>query len=757
MKKLTFSALILLLLSSCNNSGIVYKNPDAPIEKRVNDLLKRMSLEEKVGQMNQFVGIEMIKNGSDENHQYYEGHSAEDVEKMVSEGLIGSFLHVVTIEESIYLQKLALKSKLGIPLIFGIDAIHGNANAPDNTVYPTNIGLASTFDTTLAYKIARETALEMRAMNMHWTFNPNVEVARDARWGRVGETYGEDPLMVSLFGRAAVKGYQRSLNSGEDVLACIKHFVGGSQPVNGVNAAPADISERTLREVFFPPFKSGVDAGAYSLMTAHNELNGVPCHNNEWLIKDILRGEWKFKGFIISDWMDIEQLHNSHATAETLKEAYCQAIMAGVDMHMHGINWNEMVCELVKEGRIPESRIDESVRKILYVKFKLGLFENPLADSSKTMQIRLSPEHRATALEAARKSVVMLKNDSLLPVRNGQYKRIMVTGINADDHNILGDWSAPQKKENVITILEGIKALATESNITFIDQGWDPADMRGERVAAAEKAARQSDLNIVVAGDYMNREKWNNRTCGENADRVNISLVGLQEDLIKRVYASGKPTILVLVSGRPLSIEWEAENIPAILNAWEPGMYGGEAVAEIIFGKVNPSAKLPITIPRNSGQIQIYYNQKPTHYVNYVFAEPKTPLYPFGFGLSFNKYEYSGLTLSKTEMSANEKLIASVKVKNNGAYDGEEIVQLYIRDKYSSITRPVKELKDFKRVQFKAGEEKIVTFEVFPEMLEMLDKNFKRIIEPGEFEIMVGASSDDSQLLKCSFNYFKKN
>ncbi len=757
MRILTFSALILLLLSSCNNSGIVYKNPDAPIEKRVNDLLKRMSLEEKVGQMNQFVGIEMIKNGSDENHQYYEGHSAEDVEKMVSEGLIGSFLHVVTIEESIYLQKLALKSKLGIPLIFGIDAIHGNANAPDNTVYPTNIGLASTFDTTLAYKIARETALEMRAMNMHWTFNPNVEVARDARWGRVGETYGEDPIMVSLFGRAAVKGYQRSLNSSEDVLACIKHFVGGSQPVNGINAAPADISERTLREVFFPPFKSGVDAGAYSLMTAHNELNGVPCHNNEWLIKDILRGEWKFKGFIISDWMDIEQLHNSHATAETLKEAYYQAIMAGVDMHMHGINWNEMVCELVKEGRIPESRIDESVRKILYVKFKLGLFENPLADSSKTMQIRLSPEHRATALEAARKSVVMLKNDSLLPVRNGQYKRIMVTGINADDHNILGDWSAPQKKENVITILEGIKELANESNITFIDQGWDPADMSGERVAAAEKAARQSDLNIVVAGDYMNREKWNNRTCGENADRANISLVGLQEDLIKRVYASGKPTILVLVSGRPLSIEWEAENIPSILNAWEPGMYGGEAVAEIIFGKVNPSAKLPITIPRNSGQIQIYYNQKPTHYVNYVFAEPKTPLYPFGFGLSFNKYEYSDLTLSKTDMTAKDKITVQVKIRNNGLYEGEEIVQLYIRDKYSSITRPVKELKDFKRVQFKAGEEKIVTFEVFPEMLEMLDKNFKRIIEPGEFEIMVGASSEDSQLLKSLFNYIKKN
>lgn len=762
MKTFLFSAMLMTLLS-CNNNVVVYKNPDAPVEKRVDDLIKRMSLEEKVGQMNQFVGIEFMRRATEqingdprnlkESHPYYEGHPVEVIEKMVANGLVGSFLHVVTIEDANNLQKLAMESKLAIPLIFGIDAIHGNANAPDNTVYPTNIGLASTFDTTLAYKIARETALEMRAMNMHWTFNPNVEVARDARWGRVGETYGEDPLLVSIMGRAAVKGYQRDLNSQADVLACIKHFVGGSQPVNGVNAAPADISERTLREIFFPPFKSGVDAGAFSLMTAHNELNGVPCHKNEWLIKDILRGEWKFKGFIISDWMDIEQLHNSHATAVDLKEAFYQSIMAGVDMHMHGIYWSEMVCELVKEGRIPESRIDESVRKILYVKFKLGLFEKPYADQANSMKTRLSPEHRATALEAARKSIILLKNDSLLPIKSGQYKRILVTGINANDHNILGDWSAPQKEENVVTILEGIKSIAPESNITFIDQGWDPANMSPEKISKAQKAALSSDLNIVVAGDYMNRDKWSQRTCGENADRADINLVGLQEELIKKVYASGKPTILVLVSGRPLSVEWEAENIPAILNAWEPGMYGGEAVAEIIFGKVNPSAKLPITIPRNSGQIQIYYNQKPTHYVNYVFAYPKTPLYPFGFGLSYSKYEYSNMTLSKSEVSESTSITATVRIKNTGLYDGEEIVQLYIRDKYSSITRPVKELRDFARVALKSGEERVVSFEILPRMLEFLDKDFKMVIEPGEFEVMIGASSEDSKLLKATFNY----
>ncbi|MDR0893168.1 MAG: glycoside hydrolase family 3 C-terminal domain-containing protein [Mediterranea sp.] len=750
-------------LAACAGGGKeVYKDATAPVSERVEDLLGRMTLEEKVGQMNQFVGIEHIKANSavmtaeelktNTANAFYPGFTYQDVEKWTEQGLIGSFLHVLTIEEVNYLQRLALKSRLQIPILFGIDAIHGNANAPDNTVYPTNINLACSFDTLMARRIARQTAEEMRAMNMHWTFNPNVEVARDPRWGRVGETFGEDPYLVSLMGAQQVKGYQRHLDSGEDVLACIKHFVGGSEPINGTNGAPADLSERTLREVFFPPFEAGVKAGAMSLMTAHNELNGVPCHSNEWLMTQVLRGEWKFPGFVVSDWMDIEHLHDLHATAENLKEAYYQSIMAGMDMHMHGIHWQELVTELVREGRIPESRIDASVRRILDIKFRLGLFEHPLADEAQSMKIRLSADHRATALEAARDGIVLLKNDSLLPLDPSKYRRVMVTGINADDENILGDWSAQEKPENVTTILEGLRQVAPDTQFDFVDQGWDPRNMDPQRVAEAATHARQADLNIVVAGEYMMRYRWADRTDGEDTDRSDINLVGLQNELIERVAASGKPTVLVLVNGRPLGVQWAAEHLPAIVEAWAPGMYGGQAVAEILYGKVNPSAKLAVTIPRSVGQLQMIYNHKPSQYFHpYAAGQPSTPLYAFGHGLSYTTFEYSDLKLSAKEIAPDGTVEASVKITNTGSRDGVEIAQLYIRDVYSQVTRPVKELKDFARVPLKAGESKTVTFRITPDKLAFYDLQMKKIVEPGEFVVMIGASSEDGKLMKKSF------
>ncbi|MCI1785111.1 MAG: glycoside hydrolase family 3 C-terminal domain-containing protein [Bacteroidales bacterium] len=748
------------MLSGKKDVRPVYKDESAPLDSRVEDLLSRMTLEEKVGQMSQFVGIEHIKaseasmKASDLKNNtamaFYPGFPIDSVISWTENGNIGSFLHVITLKEANYLQSLAMKSRLQIPIIFGIDAIHGNANAPDNTVYPTNIGIACSFDTTLAYKIARETALEMRAMNMHWTFNPNVEVARDPRWGRVGETFGEDPYLVSLMGAECVRGYQG--NFGQDgVLACIKHFVGGSEPINGCNGAPADLSERTLREVFFPPFEKGVDAGAMSLMTAHNELNGIPCHTNEWLLKDILRGEWKFKGLVVSDWMDMEHVHDLHATAESLKEAYYQAIMAGEDMHMHGIHWNEDVCELVREGRIPESRIDESVRKILAVKFRLGLFEHPYADPAKTMDVRLCPEHRATALEAARESIVLLKNDGLLPLSPSKYKKVLVTGINADDPNILGDWSAAQKPENVTTILEGLRQVSPKTDFVFVDQSWDPRNMSPAKVEEAAEKARGCDLNIVVAGEYMFRARWEERTGGEDSDRSDIDLVGLQNELIRKVAASGKPTVLVLVTGRPLGVVWPAEHLPAIVCSWEPGMYGGQAVAEILYGKVTPSAKLAVTIPRSVGQIQMVYNHKPSQYFHPYVMKPSTPLWPFGFGLSYTKYDYSDMSVANDTIARGQSLKVSVKVTNSGKMAGDEIVQLYIRDCYSMVTRPVKELKDFARIHLGAGESKTVEFSVTPDKLEYLDKNLKPIEEPGEFIVMIGSSSDDSDLLKKSF------
>ena len=761
MRHYILTILSAMTLAACSDNGTpVYKDASAPVKERVEDLLGRMTLEEKVGQMNQFVGLEHIKKNeahlteedlkNNTAQAFYPGFSADSVASWTRKGLVGSFLHVLTLEEANYLQSLAMESRLGIPVIFGIDAIHGNANAPDNTVYPTNIGLACSFDLELARRIARETAAEMRAMNMHWTFNPNVEVARDPRWGRVGETYGEDPYLVSLMGTETVRGYQGDLSS-DDVLACIKHFVGGSQPVNGTNGSPTDLSERTIREVFFPPFEEGVKAGAMSLMTAHNELNGIPCHSNEWLMEDVLRGEWGFKGFVVSDWMDIEHIYDLHATAENIKEAFYQSIMAGMDMHMHGVYWNEYVCELVREGRIPESRIDSSVRKILDIKFRLGLFENPYADPDRTMDIRLCGTHRHTALEAARKSVVLLKNDGLLPLDPGKYRRVLVTGINADDHNILGDWSADQKPENVTTVLEGLKMVSPETEFVFVDQGWDPRNMSEANVDRAAAAARTCDLNIVVAGEYMYRGRWTERTSGEDTDRSDIDLVGLQNELIRKVAASGRPTVLVLISGRPLGVQWAADNLPALVNAWEPGMYGGQAIAEILYGKVNPSAKLAVTMPRSAGQVQMIYNHKPSQYFHPYAVTPSTPLYPFGYGLSYTTYSYSDIWLDRTEIPADGTVKVSVEIRNTGNIAGDEIVQMYIRDRFSSVTRPVKELKDFARIHLEPGETRTVEFTVTPDKLMFLDKDLRPVVEPGEFIVMVGPSSDDRDLHTASF------
>ncbi len=737
-----------------------YKDATLPVEERVEALLSQMTLEEKVGQMNQFCGVRHVENKDISLHAsnpdaqgFYPGINADTLRKWTKQGRIGSYLHVLTPEEANELQELAMQSRLGIPLILGIDAIHGNCLAPDNTSYPTSIGLACSFDTEMAYKIARQTAKEMRAMNMHWTFNPNVDVSRDARWGRVGETFGEDPYLVSQMGLALVNGYQGDMQGGDDVLACIKHLIAGSQSINGGNATPTDVSERTLHEVFLPPYELCVrKGGAGSAMMAHNDINGIPCHSNKWLMEDVLRKEYGFDGFIVSDWMDIERLHSRQFTATSRKEAFYQTIMAGMDMHMHGIYWNEEVEELVREGRIPESRIDESVRRILTAKFRLGLFENPFCNIEEGKKIRMCEEHRATALEAARNSIVLVKNDGILPLDIKKYKRVLVTGINADDENIMGDWSAPQKPENVTTILEGLREVAPNTEFVFVDQGNSPKSMKQERVDKAARIARSTDLNIVVAGETSLRVRGKVKTCGENQDRATLDLYGLQKDLVRKVAASGKPTILVVVTGRPNTLVWEDENLPAILYAWEPGMLGGKAVAEILYGEVNPSAKLAITIPRHEGQIQTYYNHKKSTIKRYRLVDMSTkPLYSFGYGLSYTTYEYSNLVLSKEKIAPNEDIEVSVTVKNTGARDGVEIVQLYINDCYSSVTRPVKELKDFARVELKAGESKRVKFTITPDKLQFYNVDMERVVEPGEFKVMIGSSSRDKDLHTVSF------
>ena len=760
MKKII---VLLAMVAVCSCAPKDYKDATLPVEERVEALLKQMTLEEKVGQMSQYCGVEHVKAqtlrnaqkrktpANDDSNAYYPGINADTLLRWTEEGKIGSYLHVLTVEEANTLQEHAMRSRLGIPLILGIDAIHGNALAPDNTNYPTNIGLACSFNTELAYKIARQTAKEMRAMNMHWTFNPNVDVARDARWGRCGETYGEDPYLVGELGLASVKGYQGNLDSQNDVLACIKHLVGGSQSVDGTNSAPTDVSERTLREIFLYPYErclEGAEVG--SLMTAHNEISGTPCHSSKWLMEDVMRGECGFKGFVVSDWMDIERIHDLHRVAENRKEAYYLSIMAGMDMHMHGLHWFDEVIELVREGRIPEKRIDESVRRILTAKFQLGLFEHPYADAEEGRKVRLCEEHRQTSLEAARQSIVLLKNDGVLPLDVRKYKRVLVTGLNSNNQGILGDWSARQRPENITTILEGLQEVAPNTDFVYVDQGRSPYKMKQESVDEAVRKARYVDLNIVVAGELSTRYMAN-RSCGENRDRANIEFYGLQNELISRLVATGKPTILVVVAGRPQNIEWAAENLPAILYAWEPGMYGGKAVAEILYGEVNPSAKMSMTLPRGSGQGPIYYNYKPSRYFHKSLDQNPYPVYHFGYGLSYTTYEYSDLQLSKNEIAANENLEVSVTVKNTGERDGVEIAQLYIRDCYSSVTRPVKELKGFERVELKAGESKTVTFTITPKHLQFYDIDMKRVVEPGEFEVMVGASSRNEDLITTKF------
>jgi beta-glucosidase len=740
----------------------LYQDSKQPVERRVKDLLQRMTIEEKLAQMSQYVGLEHIKKAEKElsieemqkSHAtgfYPDLHSSE-IEEMTKKGLIGSFLHVVTCKEANYLQSLAMQSRLKIPLLIGIDAIHGNGLCRGTTIYPTPIGQASTFDEQLIEKASRETALEMRASGMHWTFAPNVEVARDARWGRIGETFGEDPYLVGKMGAATVKGFQTDNYAGYDkVLACAKHFIGGSQPVNGINGAPCDISERTLWEVFLPPFKDCLDAGVYTFMMAHNELNGIPCHGNKFLMTDVLRDKWDFKGFVVSDWMDMERLQDYHRIAPTLKEAYLLSVDAGLDMHMHGPDFAGKMIESVNEGKLAMERIDAAVSKILEAKFKLGLFENPLIDEGNVSKIVFNEEHRNTALEMARKSIVLLKNDGLLPIDRKTYKKIFVTGPNADNQTILGDWAFEQPENNVTTIVQGLRKISPQTEFTFYPFNWNLRTMQTNQVLEAKEQAKKCDLAIVVVGENSMRYHWNEKTCGENTDRYDLSLVGLQQQLVEEISATGIPTVVVLVNGRPLSTEWIADHIPALLEAWEPGSFGGQAVAEILFGEVNPEGKLPVTIPRHAGQIQTYYNHKFTSKWFKYATGNSNPLFEFGYGLSYTSFDISSISLSAKEMQKNGNIKASVEITNTGKMAGSEVVQLYIRDCYSSVVRPLKELKAYQKIFLQPGEKKQVTFEITEKELKFYDLNMQPVVEKGDFEVMIGNSSRDSDLKSALF------
>ena len=742
-----------------SDSTPLYLDPLQPTEKRIDDLMGRMTLEDKVYQMNQFVGLDHMKQGNPnddkENNDaqgFYKTLSVNDVSKMCEEGKIGSFLHVLTAKEANYLQELALRSPLKIPVLIGIDAIHGNALVSGTTVYPSPIGLASTWDDDFFYSIGKQTAKEMRATGSHWTFTPNIDILRDPRWGRVGETLGEDPFMVGNMGASMIRGFQQDDFTGtEKVIACAKHMIGGGESINGLNAAPADISVRTLREVHFPPYKKAIDAGVYSIMAAHNEINGVPSHMSKWLMTDVLRNEWNFQGFYVSDWLDIERLNTLHHTAKDMKEASFLSVDAGMDMHMHGPKFTDAIIASVKEGKLSINRVNDACRKILTAKFKLGLFENRFVDLEKKKELLFTEEHKATALESARKGIVLLKNNGILPLqKTNSKKKIFVTGPNANNQSILGDWHAVQPDENVTTVYEGIKTLGETKGyaVNFFNSGENIRNIKSSKIKEASEKAKNADYAIVVVGDNSMRYKWKDKTAGENMARASLNLFGKQLDLVKAIKETGTPVIIVLVNGKPISEPWLEENIPAILESWEPGNLGGQAVAEVLFGEVNPSGKLPLTVARSVGQLRMIYNHKPSAYFHKYAYEKKTPLYPFGFGLSYTKYTYGEPVLSNASLSGKEKITVSVEVSNTGEFDGEEIAQLYIRDNVSSATRPVKELKGYKRVALKAGETKKVTFSLNAESLAFYDINMVYCVEPGKFTIMTGSSSNSKDLKK---------
>ena len=764
---------IILLFTSCfvfsQNSVYPYLDPNLDVTKRVEDLMNRMTLYEKACQMNQFVGLEHMKKAEkdlspedmkkSDAQGFYKGVFSEDVKQMIINGQIGSFLHVITAEEANYLQQLANKSKLKIPLLIGIDAIHGNALYRGATVYPSPITIASTWDENNSYDVGVQTALEMRSTGSHWAFTPNIDVMRDARWGRVGETFGEDPYLVTQMGTAMINGLQQGDFTGtKKVIACAKHLIAGSEPINGLNLSPMDISERTLNEIYLPPYKSAVDAGVFSIMAAHNEVNGVPSHSNKKLMTNIIRNEWGFDGFYVSDWLDIERLETLHKVARNFKEAIYLAVDAGIDMHMHGPNFPELVVELVNEGVLSEERVNYACSKILEAKFKLGLFENRFVDEDDISKKIFNQHHTETALKLARQGIVLLKNNDVLPLvspKNSKNK-ILVTGPNANNQSILGDWHSAQPDENVYTVFEGIKKIGTEMGylVDYHNSNENIKRISEKDIGKTIEIANEYDLIVLVVGDNSMRYKWNQKTAGENTARAELNLAGKQLELAMRLKESGKNIIVVYVNGRPISEPWISENINAIIEAWEPGSYGGLAVAEIMFGKINPSGKLPLTVARTVGQLKMFYNHKHSMYFRDYAMQTNKPLYSFGFGLSYTKFDISTPKLNSLKFK-KDILSVSVNVKNVGEIAGDEIVQLYISDKYSSITRPVKELKAYQRVSLKPGESKEIVFELNKSAFAYYDSEMNYVVEAGDFDILVGNSSRDEDLKNTNFNIEK--
>jgi beta-glucosidase len=727
---------ILLVILICSVTTAQNKN----IDGRVDSVLSKMTLEEKIGQLNQYT--------AGWNTGTSTAKAKNSNEEIVKQGKIGSFLNIIGVENTKRLQKIAVEeSRTKIPLLFGLDVIHGY-----KTTFPTPLAEASSWDVKAVEKSARWQAIEASSAGIHWTFNPMVDIARDPRWGRITEGSGEDPYLGSLMSAARVKGYQGdNLSSENTIAACVKHFAGYGGAEGGRDYNTVDISERTFRDVYLRPYKAAVDAGVVTVMTSFNEIGGIPSSSNKNLLTKILRDEWKFKGFIVSDWNSIGELI-PHGVAKDSKQAAELAINAGLDMDMQAGAYLIHLQELVKEGKVSLATIDESVRRILKVKFQLGLFDNPYkyCDLEREKNTIRSKDIFAAALDVASKSIVLLKNDNnLLPFKK-DLKKIAVIGPLADSKNEpLGAWAQQGDPNDVVTVVDGIKNKLSGAQI-FFEQGCTISGTSKDGFAKAVTAANNADAVVLVLGEAQSMS-------GEAHSRADINLPGVQDDLAKEIFQTGKPVVVVLMNGRPLTINWISQNIPAIVESWFLGVQSGNAIADALFGDINPSGKLPVTFPRSVGQIPIYYNHKNTGrpykpkagFVSGYIDEEYSPLYPFGFGLSYTVFEYSNLLLSSSKIKNGESIIVSVDVKNSGLREGEEVVQLYIRDLVGSVTRPIKELKDFAKVNLKPGETKHVEFLLTPEKLKFYNIDMNEIVEPGEFKAFVGTNSVD--VLETSF------
>ncbi len=738
MKKEFFIILLYILCFAFLTEGCstIDRGKD-PKEAFVSSLLKKMTLEEKIGQMTLFTsGWDVTGPVLNENYK-----------QDILAGNCGNIFNAHTVSYNLALQKMAVEeTRLGIPLLFGYDVIHGY-----KTIFPIPLAEACSWDLDLINKSAALAAKEAAAGGVNWTFAPMVDLTRDPRWGRVSEGAGEDSYLGSLIAAARVKGFQGdSLSDPFSLAACVKHFAAYGAPEGGRDYATVDVSERTLSDYYLKPYQSAVEAGVATLMTSFNEINGVPASGNSYILKDILRNEWGFKGMVVTDYTSINEMV-LHGYSTNLKEAGEQAVAAGVDMDMQGSVFLNHLKESVDEGKIALSQIDEAVRRVLNLKYDLGLFDNPYRylDENREKEVGLSAEMTDHALEAAHKSIVLLKNDvwkdsKLLPIDQKTRKIAIIGPLGDNQIDLLGSWHAAGDVTKVVSLLESLKKSLPNVQISY-SEACTTSGNDGSKFPAAIKLAWESDLVIMAIGENYQQN-------GEAASRSDLNLPGVQQELLEKVVATGKPVVVVLMAGRPLTITWMAEHIPAILNTWHLGTCTGEAIADVLLGRENPSGKLVMSFPRNTGQIPVYYNMKNTgrpfdpdnKYTSKYLDVPNTPLFPFGYGLSYTEFNYTNLRLSTNEIGMKDSLRVSVELSNTGSVAGEEVVQLYIQDLVGSVTRPSKELKGFKKLLLQAGESKVVSFSLTSDQLRFYGANMKFAAEPGEFKVYVGTNSVDN-------------